>query len=274
VTSSSPTRLLFCDFDGAFQFSDELTRIGFLVDQIRPEALRQVAVGDHDLFLFSFETSAALPKVLKTSEKLKYAELATPIALWARKPMGPEFLNHQAVEHHANLYIHAPSSISHLLDALSALVVIPVPPHLKSSSFFLEGDIQSDKIVEEYRAQIVRLEQEIERLRKQIHDSSSEGAGESLRPRLKALLEGQKLQFQTESEKIKVQLSEVEARLLDREARNHELELSLTQLQAKLSEATQSHEKAQKTMRAFYLQKLQAVEGEKKDLEKKISSQS
>ena len=274
VTDSAPARILLCDFDGDFLFADELTRLGFLIDQIRPDALRQVAVGDHDLFLFSFETLNELTRVLKTCEKLKFAELETPIVLWSRKLMGPEFLNHQQSQYPANLYINSPDSLAAFLDELARIVEFPIPAHLKTSNFFVEGDIESEALVEEYRAQIIRLEEEIQQLREKVADGEEKSGRESLKPRLKALLEGQKLQFQTESEKIKVQLSEVEAQLLDREAKTQELELTLAQLHKKLDEAQQSHEKAQKTLRAFYLQKLQTVESEKKELEQKISSQS
>jgi hypothetical protein len=273
VGGSSPGRVLLCDFDGAFQFAEELASVGFLVDQIRPDALRQVAVGDHDLFLFSLETPDGLNRALRTCEKLKAAQLTTPIALWSRKQIGPEFLNHQQSNLAADLYIHAPRSVSHLLDEICELLDCPLPPHLKSNSFFLEGDIDAEKIIQEYRSHIAQLEEEIGKLRAQTSGGEPLEEKEDLRPRLKALLEGQKLQFQTESEKIKIQLSEMEAQLLDREAKTHELESLVAQLYKKMDEISDSHEKAQSTLRAFYMQKLQMMESEKKELEQKMTSQ-
>jgi hypothetical protein len=273
VGASTPGRVLLCDFDGAFQFAEELASVGFLVDQIRPDALRQVAVGDHDLFLFSFETTDGLHRALKTCEKLKVAQLTTPIALWARKQIGPEFLNHQQSNLPADLYIHAPRSVSDWLDQLCELLDCPLPAHLKSNSFFLEGDIDAEKMIQEYRSHIAQLEEEISKLRAQTSGGQSAEEKADLRPRLKALLEGQKLQFQTESEKIKIQLSEMEAQLLDREAKTHELESLVAQLYKKMDEISDSHEKAQSTLRAFYMKKLQMMESEKKELEQKMTSQ-
>ncbi len=271
---SSPGRILLCDFDGAFQFAEELASVGFLVDQIRPDALRQVAVGDHDLFLFSFETLDGLNRALKTCDKLKAAQLSTPIGLLARAQLGPDFLNHQQSSSPADLYVHAPRSVSVLLDELSEILGCPLPPHFKSNSFFLEGDVESENLIEEYRAHIAQLEEEVRNLRRRNLDEPHSEDKEDLRPRLKALLEGQKLQFQTESEKIKIQLSEMEAQLLDREAKTHELESLVAQLYKKMDEISESHEKAQNTLRAFYMQKLQLMESEKKELEQKMTSQS
>jgi hypothetical protein len=111
----SSGRILFCDYDGHFLFADTLSRVGFAVDQIRPDALRQVGVGDHEVFLFSFGLPDSLPKVLKTCEKLKFAELKTPIALLARELMGPDFLNHLEIHHSsiASIFQSGMSDFSH-----------------------------------------------------------------------------------------------------------------------------------------------------------------
>lgn len=253
-------RILFCDYDGDFEFAENLSRVGFAVDQIRPDALRQVAIGDHQLFLFSFGVFDSLSKVLKTCEKLKFAELTTPIALLARQSVGPDFLNHQKTRYAANVYISNPLSEGMVLDALEPLIGCPVPAHLKGSRLFTNMESEEERMISSLREKIQSLEEEVLSLQGK-SDEVLKQERDALKPKLKALLEGQKLQFQTEAERIKVALSEVEAKLLDREAKIKELEAAHSQ-----------HEKAQATLREFYMTKLKLLEQEKREAEKKISS--
>lgn len=268
--SAEASRILFCDYDGDFEFASQLSQVGFAIDQIRPDALRQVAVGDHQVFLFSFGQPDSLMKVLKTCEKLKYAELSTPLLLLARTPMGPEFLNHQKSKFAANSYVSNPTSEAMLLDALDALVGCPMPPHLKSARMFSSDSSQVEQLAEKLKDRVTELEAEILRLKDKLSESD-QPREDSWRPKLKALLEGQKLQFQTESERLQVQLSEVEAKLLDREMRIKDLEVLTEKAKKKLEETASQHEKAQETLRSFYMTKLKSLEQEKKDLEQKLA---
>ncbi len=268
--SGGASRILFCDYDGDFEFASQLSQIGFAIDQIRPDSLRQVAVGDHQVFLFSFGQAESLTKVLKTCEKLKYAELSTPLLLLARSAMGPEFLNHQKTKLAANAYVSNPASEGQLLDALDSLVGCPLPPHLKGAKFFSSDHSEAEQTVEKLKNQVAELEQQIAELKEKTA-KADEPREDSWRPKLKALLEGQKLQFQTESERLQVQLSEVEAKLLDREMRIKDLESLTEKAKKKLDEVSSQHEKAQDTLRGFYMTKLKALEQEKKELEQKLA---
>jgi hypothetical protein len=274
VENALAPRILFCDYDGDFAFADMLSRVGYVVDQIRPEALRQVAIGEHQVYVFSFELLDSLSKALKTCEKLKFAELSTPIVLLARQSLGPDFLNHKTTRYAANLYISHPSSDGALLDAMDSVVRCPLPPSTKTSRVFGQDDGASDKMVMSLKAQIAKLESQLSELRGDREKTSREieEQRDALKPKLKALLEGQKLQFQTESERLKVQLSEVEAKLLDREAKIKDLELQSERITQKIEEITSQHEKAQKTLREFYMSKLKAFESEKKDRDQKGST--
>jgi len=268
--SAHASRILFCDYDGEFQFSEELSRVGYAIDQIRPDALRQVGVGDHQLFLFSFESKDSLSKVLKTCEKLKFAELSTPIALLARQPMGPDFLNHQKAKYAADAYISNPATEAGILDILDPLIGCPIPPHLKSARLYSSDDPEDQRALESLKQQIAKLEEELQQAKGMSQEAREKE--EALKPKLKALLEGQKLQFQTESERLRVQLSEVEAKLLDREAKIKELEATQERVKKQFSDIVSQHEKAQQTLRDFYMNKLKTLENEKRELEKKTSS--
>jgi hypothetical protein len=226
-----------------------------------------VAVGDHQLFLFSFGQKDSLSKVLKTCEKLKFAELSTPIALLARDSMGPEFLNHQKSKYAADIYVSNPASESGLLDALEPVLGCPIPAHLKAARLYSSEDPEGQKLIEGLKVQILQLEDEVQNLRGLSKEAKDQQ--EAMKPKLKALLEGQKLQFQTESERLRVQLSEVEAKLLDREARVKELESTQDRAKKNFEEIVRQHEKAQATLREFYMNKLKALEAEKRELEKK-----
>lgn len=255
--SGEDCRVLFCDYDGEFEYSETLSRVGYLVDQIRSDALRQVGVGDHQLFLFSFGQPDSLSKVLKTCEKLKFAELSTPIVLLARSAMGPDFLNHQKTRYAADAYISNPPTEAALLDSLDLVVHCPIPPQMKGPRLF-----------EDLKVQIQELEAELEVLRGKSEEAIKQER-DALKPKLKALLEGQKLQFQTESERLQVQLSEVEAKLIDRESKIKELEASQDRQRKKFEELISQHDKAQQTLREFYMNKLKSLEIEKRELEKK-----
>ncbi len=246
-------RILFCDYDGDFAFAEDLSRVGFIVDQIRPDALRQVGIGDHQVFVFSFGEAETLPKVLKTAEKLKFAELKTPMVLVARASMGPDFLNHQKSKFPADAYISNPLSEAVVLDALDELIGCPIPSHLKSARLFTNVESEEDRMIQGLKEKVQALEAQL----KGQSDQAAQQERDALKPKLKALLEGQKLQFQTEAERLKVALSEIEAKLLDREA--------------KIKDMSSQHEKAQATLREFYMNKLKQLEQEKRDLEKKTS---
>jgi chromosome segregation ATPase len=108
----------------------------------------------------------------------------------------------------------------------------------------------------------VELEKRIESLEqdrnqdKESIDKALEAQRNFYKPKLKALLEDQKIQVQTETEKLKFDLSEVQAKLMDREMKLRKLEVQV-----------QEHEKSQAKLREFYMQKLKVLEQEKRDLE-------
>lgn len=260
-------RLLYCDYDGDFLFSDKLRRIGYSVDEVRPEALRSISVGDHQAYVFSFEKEQNLTRALKTCEKLKSAELMTPIILVQRGSASPDFLNHQSEALRADSYVAQEESEAPLLDALEEVVGAPWPPGIeKASSSFL-----ADK-EKEYQEQIESLQEELERVKSE-YERSNENLDKALqaqkkfRPKLKALFEGQKLQFQSESEQLKVRLSELEAKLLDREAKIRELEQFRKHHRQQIEALQDSHQKAQGGLREFYQKKI-------REMEKKLQSSS
>ncbi|MBN8554127.1 MAG: hypothetical protein J0L93_01675 [Deltaproteobacteria bacterium] len=248
-------RVLFCDYDGEFEYADTLSKIGYIVDQIRPDALRQISVGEHQVYIFMFQAEEHMKKAMRTCEKLKAAELTTPIFLLNRAPATPTFLNHKTATGAADAYVANPSSENVVLDALETLVGCPVPISLKGNIQLLQEEKDRLEEIEEYRKRMTELEKKIEDL--QGDRSKTEEALEAQRnfykPKLKALLEEQKIQVQSETEQLKFELSEVEAKLLDREMKIKKLE-----------EAIKSQEKAQNTLREFYQSKLKSLESEKK----------
>ncbi|MDB5037971.1 MAG: hypothetical protein JWQ35_1499, partial [Bacteriovoracaceae bacterium] len=104
--------------------------------------------------------------------------------------------------------------------------------------------------IEGYKARLQELELKIAQL------EGARRATDSIRPKLQALLKGQKLQFQSETERLTFQLSELEAQLLDREAKMKDLEGSREKFKHKLEEVTKNHEKSQQALREFYQGKL------------------
>jgi hypothetical protein len=245
--------LLFCDYDGEFPFSETLSKLGFLVDHVRPDSLKHVTVGDHEAYIFSFRKPENEKYALTTCERLKIAELPTDILLLNMGPATPEFLNHQNSQHSADAYIVNPKSITPLLDALDSLVGCPIPTSMKGSLQLLQDEKERRASLDSFKNRIAELEakiQELEGVRK---------TSDSLKPKLQALLKGQKLQFQTETERLKFQLSEMEAQLLEREARIKELEAAREKNKLKLEELTRNHEKSQQAIRDFYQQKIKSL---------------
>jgi len=260
--------ILFCDFDGDFKFAATLSKIGYSVDQIRPDSLRQVSVGDHKAYIFAFESENSMKKAMKTTEKLKAAELKTPIILLNYGKPDAEFIHHQSSPYRADAYV-ANVTETRILDVLDSYVGCPVPPALKSSLQLLAEDKELRQNAESLRKQVDELEGELQIARSKpgVSSESLDKALEAQRnyykPKLQALLKGQKIQIQTETERLKVALSEVEAKLLDREMRIKELEGIKEKTRIKIEELTNSHEKAQQKLREFYQNKLRALEGDK-----------
>lgn len=253
--SGEPARILFCDYDGEYLFADILSQLGYAVDQIRPEALRQVTVGDHNLYIFSFQGDAEMKKALSTCEKLKKASLPTPILLINHSPATPDFLNHKMSQNRADAYVVSPSSENAVLDALDSLVGCPVPSALKGSLHFLRDEQDTRDALSRYQHRVAELEKKIEELEQTSHmskesmDKALEAQRNFYKPKLKALLEDQKIQVQTETERLKFELSEVQAKLLDRETKLRSFEAQ-----------SQDHEKSQAKLREFYMNKVKALE--------------
>ncbi|TVQ79753.1 MAG: hypothetical protein EA369_04140 [Bradymonadales bacterium] len=249
------SRILFCDYDGEFEFADKLTRVGYLVDQIRPEALRSVTVGEHAVFILSFVEEESCKKALRVCEKLKEAELNTPLVLVYRSGQDPSFLNHQSEKKAADAYLLNPVSEAPLLDSLAERIGLPPARFLaKEKKILIERDEESEE-------KIKALEEELHRLRGEATslDKALEAQRNFYKPRLKALLEGQKAEKQTEAEKMQVRLSELEAKLMDREARLKELEQSRKSSQMKIEKLMAAHQQAQASLRQFYQNKIKLL---------------
>jgi hypothetical protein len=250
-------RVLFCDYDGEFQYADSLSQVGYLVDQIRPDALRSIMVGEHLAYILSFESDDSCKKALRVCEKLKMAELKTPIFLVYRSGQDPNFLNHRGSEHSADGYLLNPQSESPLLDVLADRVgLTPLP-------FFGASDSEIKAKIADYELKIEELEKELLSLKGAATslDKALEAQRNFYKPRLKALLEGQKAGSQTESEQLRVRLSEVEAKLLEREAKLKELEQSKKSNEMKIQKILESHQKAQQSLRQFYQEKIKKLTG-------------
>jgi len=260
--------LLVRDFEGKFAFCDMLSKVGYLVDQILPEALKHVTVGDHDLYIFSFQSEENMQRALKIVGKLKQAKLPTPIFLLNFSPPSPDFLNHQKAEFAANGYLAAPRSENVILDSLDRLVGSPVPSSLKGRLQFLQADQEQKEVVDSYRKKIQDLQNQlndIEGAKGDSLDKALSAQRSMFKPKLDAMLKGQELQHQTETEQLKFALSEMEAKLLDREAK-------LQQFESQAEPA--GTEKALQTLREFYQSKLKTLESEKRNLERLISENS
>lgn len=266
--SSEPARVLFCDYDGDFKYADVLSQLGYAVDQIRPDALRQVTVGDHTIYIFAFQGDAEMRKALQTCEKLKQANLPTPVLLLNHSAAIPEFLNHKMTSHHADAYVSNPNSESVVLDAVDMLVGCPVPSALKGSLHFVRDEQEIRDSLSRYKQKVSDLEKKIEELEamknqdKDTIDKALEAQRNFYKPKLKALLEEKNVQMQTETERLKFDLSEVQAKLLDRE-------MKLRKLEAEALE----HEKTQSKLREFYMQKLKTLEEEKRSLESTLEDE-
>jgi vacuolar-type H+-ATPase subunit I/STV1 len=254
-------RLLFCDYDGEFLFADVLSTLGYAVDQIRSDGLRGVTVGEHSVYIFSFEKPENTPKVLKICEKLKSAELLTPIVLLARNNARPEFLNHRSSEQAADAYITNCSSEAKLLDVLDELIGLPSSPLIGKPLFVNEEATELTKKIEDYEIKLQELEKQVESQKGQASsiDKALEAQRNYYQPKLKAMLEGEKLRVQSETEQLKYRLSEVEAKLLEREAKIKELEQAKGNQAGKLKKVNESHQKAQESLRVFYQQKIRQL---------------
>lgn len=256
--STEPIRILFCDYDGEFKFGDVLSRLGYAIDQIRPDALRQVTVGDHQVYVFAFVNNDNMQKALRTCEKLKQANLPTPILMLNHAAATPEYLNHKVSANPADGYVANPTSEYHVLDALDLLVGCPVPVALKGSLHFVREEQEIRNALENYKQQVTELERKIGELEavrnqdKESMDKALEAQRNFYKPKLKALLEDQKIQVQSETERLKFELSEVQAKLLDREMKVRKLEVD-----------AQEAEKSKAKLREFYMTKLKALEQEK-----------
>ncbi len=250
---SAPCHLLFCDYEGDFRFSETLSKLGYLVDHIRPDALKHVSVGDHNVFIFSFQSHENEQLALSTCEKLKIAELPTAIILMHLGKPSVEFLNHGESKNRADYYIHVQATEGVLLDALDKIVGCPFPPALKGSLHLLREDRDRAAQIDLYKNRIRELEKKISEL-----EGAMSKTDDTLKPKLQALLKGQKLQFQTETERLKIELSEIEAKLMDRELKIRELESARDKQKVVLEEITVTHEKAQQALREFYQKKLRA----------------
>lgn len=264
------SRILFCDYDGDFEYADVLSSLSYVVDQIRPESLRAVNVGDHALYLFSFESREKTHEVLEVCEKLKAAELYTPIVLLCRSEPAPEFLEHQRKSHlKADAYLAHLRSEAQILDCLDEFLGIPKP-------FFLRHPVEpkaeetktevlkKDEAVEVLQKQVASLEAELLQVREEAValDKALEAQRNFYKPKLKAMLEGQKLKVQSETESLKVRVAEVEAKLLDREARIKELEQSRKNYKKELRALNESHQRAQEKLRDFYQSKIKSLQGQ------------
>lgn len=252
--------LLFCDYEGEYRFSEVLSRIGYLVDHIRPDALRHVNVGDHSAFIFSFSTADNERLALATVEKLKQAELPTALILMHFGEPSQDFSEHMSKEHCADAYIIKPQSEGALLDEIDKVAGCPFPPNLRGSWSLLREDKDRQAQNDFYRGRVEELEKRINELEgeKSKTEEELEEQRKSMKPKLQALLKGQKLQFQSETERLKSELAEMEAKLMDREVKLREYEAAQERQRNAFEEITIQHEKSQQALREFYQKKLKS----------------
>ena len=248
--------VLFCDFEGAFPYCETLSQLGYQVDQILPESLKHVSVGDHLVYVFAFADEENMESAFKISEKLKRAQLKTPIMLLYLSGATPTFLNHQSMSKNpADAYVADPATESVVLDAIDSLVGTPIPPGMKGVLTQFEENEEQRQVMDLYRRKIHDLEtklKETEGVQSGINiDKALEAQRKLSKTKLDQLLKGQKLQLQTETERLQVQLSELQAKLMDREARVKELERD-----------RENHEKALQKLREFYLHKIKQIENQ------------
>lgn len=254
-------RLLFCDYDGDFELAKKLSRSGYLIDQIRPDGLRSVAVGDHIAFVFHFAKPESTSSVLKTCEKLKAAELSTPIILVCREKSNSDFLNHRQAPHHADFYFLGDEVLkdlaSVLTEQLGAVPASDVPDENTERTEILS---KTEKV--SLKDRLVKLEQDLESALKESEKLKRElkAHRDSVKPKLKALLEGEKKKAQTETERLKVRLSEIEAKLLDREARLQELQRQQDQADERFTKLKESYQKNQQLLKEDYAKKIRELE--------------
>lgn len=261
------SRVLFCDYDGDFRYADTLTRLGYLVDQIRPESLRAVNVGEHAVYLFSFEDQERTADVLSLCDKLKAAELLTPIVVYCRRAAAPSFLSHaKTATQPADAYLHNLISEAALLDTLDELVGSPIPlvlrsllPSAEDTDVSKTEQMDSAALIQQLQQRIEALEAELQEVQGEASalDKALEAQRQFYKPKLKAMLEGQKLKVQSETERLKFKLSEVEAKLLDREAHIKELEQSQKNQKKVLTNLMQSHQKAQEQLKTYYQNRME-----------------
>jgi chromosome segregation ATPase len=251
----STRRILICDFDSGGELAGDLRCVGYSVDEVKVDDLRSVHVGDHDLYVFTFRQEAQLPSLLKMTEKLKAAQLKTPMVLVSIEKAPTDFLKHSETKYRADAYLE-------MKENSSAEILDLAENFLGLSEVQLSNPYASRKTNDEdaklYQAKVQELEGELNQLRQEASslDKALETQRNFYKPKLKALFEGQKLQVQSETEQLKFKLSEVEAKLLEREARIKELEQSQANQDQKLKRIESSHRKAQESLRSFYQRKL------------------
>ena len=248
-------RLLFCDYDGSFELADRLSLSGYLIDQIRPDGLRGVTVGDHSVYIFVFQKSANGQAVQRICEKLKAAELLTPIIAVNRgAEKGDELA---APIEFANFTLVGDSPESELRKIIKNQLRILPPETVGDSTdvFVLDPQIENDLMgrVQQLEAALKSLSDENEKL-KQVTPA------EDFRPKLQAMLEGEKKKAQTETERLQCRLAEIEAKLLGREARLKDLESQQAQFKDRATQMKDSFQKAQASLREFYMTKIRELE--------------
>ncbi len=252
------SRILFCDYDGNFELADRLSLSGYLVDQIRPDGLRGVAVGDHAVYFFVFQSESNCPAVLRICEKLKSAELLTPIVVVKEGDPIADFENHAKCNFRADFYLQGGSLETQVFKVLQDKLHLHAQDFTDSTTqaLVLNPRIENDLLerIKQLEEALYKSEQEIERLKQKSPQ------GEDLRPKLEEMLQGEKKKAQTETERLKVRLSEIEAKLLDREARLKEVDRQRENIKRKALEMKESFEKAQSSLRDFYMKKIKELE--------------
>ena len=204
--------------------------------------------------------------VKKICRKLKSAELLTPIVVVGLSPScrGEVF-------DYADHVLLLPESESLLLDTLDEIMGTPPPLFLSQQNEVEVVAVAVDSHQsEESPEKLSELEAEIAQLKETAESATKalEAQRNFYKPKLKALLEGQKVdQHNQEFERLRVKLSEVEARLLDREARIKELEQMRKTHKAKLDQLLESHQKAQQSLRSFYQDKIRTLSPNKMEEE-------
>lgn len=257
IVDAEHYRLLFCDFDGGFEYADFLMNFGYFLDKIHPSSLRHTSIDEYQICIFSFRNPSGLEHALKACDELKSASFSSPIVLLNESQGVIDFIvDHDQAINYANAYCNIEEGLAALFDTLDCLHKSSQRAAEKLYDTASDEDRDERNIVHEYECRLRELQEKLQTLESQSAETL-EAQRNFFGAKLKAaLLESQKRQNETAS--LLVQLSEIEAKLLDREVKIKESEYFRDKNQQRLNEIRSTHERAQQAIRQFYQNKIRS----------------